>query len=99
MAEDDVDSDDVVVERAAEGQRRRRVSARQAPIDDIEYKLQAIDVLQQYLEERINCGMTCTYMTYYDYDQIHVKLFSGDTCVKATEWHRDCEKKVSLRDK
>ena len=35
-AEDDVDSDDVGMERAAEGQRRRRVFIRQAPIDDIE---------------------------------------------------------------
>ena len=35
-AEDDVDSDDVLMEHAAEGQRRRGVFVRQAPIDDIE---------------------------------------------------------------
>ena len=35
-AEDSDDSDDVVMERATEGQRRRHVFVRQAPIDDIE---------------------------------------------------------------
>ena len=43
-AEDEVDSDDAVMEHAAEGQRRRRVFVRRAPIDDIEYKPQPIDV-------------------------------------------------------
>ena len=57
-AEDDVDSDDVVMERAIEGQRRRRVFVREAPIDDIEYKSGPIHVSQQYREELINCGKT-----------------------------------------
>ena len=62
-AEDEVDSDDVVMECAAEGQRRRRVVVRQAPIDDIEYKSQPIDVSQQHPEELIDCGKTRSYTT------------------------------------
>ena len=86
------------MERAVEGQRRRRVFVTQAPIDDIKYKPQPIDVSQQYLEEHINCGKTRTCMTYYDYVQIYVKFFSGDTSVKVMEWNRECEKTVFLRE-
>ena len=59
-AEDDIDPDDVVMERAAEGQRRRRVFVREAPIDDTEYKLQRIHVPPQYLEELISSRKTCS---------------------------------------
>ena len=51
---DKADSDVVVMERFAEGQRLRRVFVRQAPIDDIEYTSQPIDASQQYLEELID---------------------------------------------
>ena len=62
------------VERAAEGQRRRRVFVRQAPIDDIECKSEPIDVSQQYIEELMNCGKTRTHLTHCHYDQILVKF-------------------------
>ena len=55
-------------------------SLRQAPIHDIEYKSEPIDVSQQYLEDIINCGKIRTYLTYYEYNQIHVEFFSGGTC-------------------
>ena len=87
-AEEDVDSDDVVIERAAEGQRCRRIFVRRAPVDDIEYKFLPIGVSQHYLEELINCGKTRAYMTYYDTDKIHVEFITGDTPVKVTEWNR-----------
>ena len=39
-----------------------------------------------------------SYTTYYDGDQFHVKFFSGDTSVKATEWNRECEKTVYIKE-
>ena len=96
-AEDDVDSDDVVMERAAEGQRRRRVFVVQAPIDNIEYKSQPIDVSQQYLEEFISGSKTRYYTTYYNGDQVQVKCFSGDTSVKITDGIVNARKRCTSR--